>query len=51
VSISPEQLAAEFQGVVVKPVVDGPSRDVYALLPAAGATPLARSFVQALAHP
>lgn len=51
VTISPEQLAAEFQGVVVKPVVDGPSRDVYALLPAAGATPLARSFVQALARP
>jgi DNA-binding transcriptional LysR family regulator len=48
VSISPAQLAAEFHGIAVERVADGPSRDVYALLPAAGATPLARAFVEAL---
>jgi DNA-binding transcriptional LysR family regulator len=48
VTITPAQLAAEFHGIAVKPVADGPSRDVYALLPAAGATPLARAFVEAL---
>ena len=49
VSITPSQLAAEFHGgVAVERVSDGPSRDVYGLLPAAGATPLARAFVEAL---
>ena len=51
VSISPAQLAAEFHGVAVEPVAGGPSRDVYALLPASGATPLAQAFVHALADP
>jgi DNA-binding transcriptional LysR family regulator len=51
VSITPAQLAAEFHGVAVERIADGPSRDVYALLPASGATPLARAFVDALAGP
>lgn len=51
VSITPAQLAAEFHGIAVVPVADGPSRDVYALLPASGATSLARAFVEALAPP
>jgi DNA-binding transcriptional LysR family regulator len=51
VSITPAQLAVEFHGIAVEPVGDGPSRDVYALLPAAGATPLAQAFVAALADP
>ena len=49
VTISPAELAAEFHGIAVEPLRDGPRRDVYALLPAAGATPLARAFVDALA--
>ena len=49
VTISPAELAAEFHGIAVEPLRDGPNRAVYALLPAAGATPLARSFVAALA--
>jgi DNA-binding transcriptional LysR family regulator len=49
VTISPAGLAAEFHGIAVEPLADGPTRDVYALLPAAGATPLARAFVDALA--
>ena len=48
-TISPAELAAEFHGIATEPVSDGPSRDVYALLPAAGASPLAREFVDALA--
>jgi DNA-binding transcriptional LysR family regulator len=48
VTISPAELAAEFHGVVVEPLRDGPRRAVYALLPAAGAAPLARAFVAAL---
>ena len=49
VTISPAELASEFTGIAVEPVRDAPSRAVYALLPAAGATPLARAFVDALA--
>jgi DNA-binding transcriptional LysR family regulator len=51
VTISPAQLAAEFHGIAVEPVADGPSRDVYALLPASGAAGLARAFVEALGDP
>jgi DNA-binding transcriptional LysR family regulator len=48
VTISPAELAAEFTGIAVEPLRDGPKRSVYALLPATGATPLARAFVAAL---
>jgi DNA-binding transcriptional LysR family regulator len=48
VTISPAELAAEFAGIAVEPLRDGPRRDVYALLPASGASPLARAFVDAL---
>jgi DNA-binding transcriptional LysR family regulator len=48
VTISPARLAAEFHGIAVEPLRDGPCRDVYALLPAAGAAPLARAFVEAV---
>ena len=48
VTISPAGLAAEFsdRGRALR---DAPRRCVYALLPAAGATPLARAFAAALA--
>ena len=49
VTISPPRLAAALHGVAVDEVADAPSRDVFALLPAAGATALAREFVEALA--
>ena len=49
VTISPAELAAEFTGIAVEPVGDAPSRHVYALLPASGATALARAFAGALA--
>ena len=49
VTISPAGLAAEFSGIAVEPLRDGPTRSVYALLPAAGAGALARAFVAALA--
>ena len=49
VTISPAGLAAEFSGIAVEPVRDAPRRSVYALLPASGATPLARAFAAALA--
>jgi DNA-binding transcriptional LysR family regulator len=49
VTISPAELAAEFTGIAVEPVRDAPSRAVYALLPADGATQLARAFTTALA--
>jgi DNA-binding transcriptional LysR family regulator len=48
VTISPAELAAGFHGIAVEPLRDGPCRDVYALLPASGATPLARAFVDAV---
>src|SRR5215213_8188195 len=48
VTISPAGLAAEFSGIAVEPVRDAPRRSVYALLPASGATPLARAFAAAL---
>ena len=48
VTISPARLAEEFHGIAVEPVRDAPRRAVYALLPAAGATPLAREFAAAL---
>jgi DNA-binding transcriptional LysR family regulator len=48
VTISPAELAAEFTGVAVEPLGDGPTRSVYALLPESGAGPLARAFVDAL---
>jgi DNA-binding transcriptional LysR family regulator len=49
VTISPAELAAEFTGIAVEPLRDGPTRSVYALLPASGAGTLARAFVAALA--
>ena len=49
VTISPARLAAEFHGIAVEQLRDGPCRNVYALLPAGGATRLARAFVDALA--
>lgn len=48
VTISPARLAAEFTGIAVESLRDGPTRSVYALLPASGATPLARAFAEAL---
>ena len=48
VTISPEGLAAELHGIAVVGVRDAPQRMVYALLPDAGATLLARAFVDAL---
>lgn len=49
VTISPAGLASEFTGIAVEPLRDGPLRSVYALLPASGASALARAFVDALA--
>ena len=49
VTISPAGLAAAFTGIAVVPVRDAPRRSVYALLPASGATPLARAVATALA--
>jgi DNA-binding transcriptional LysR family regulator len=49
VTISPARLAAEFTGLVVEPLRRAPRRSVYALLPASGASELARAFVAALA--
>ena|SRR5215208_5705009 len=48
VTITPAGLAAEFTGIGVEPVRESPSRSVYAVLPASGATPLARAFAAAL---
>ena len=48
VSLTPERLAEALHGIAAEAVADAPTRDVYALLPAAGATPLARTFVDAL---
>jgi DNA-binding transcriptional LysR family regulator len=48
VTISPAELAAEFAGIAVEAVRDAPRRSVYALLPASGATSLARAFAAAL---
>jgi len=48
VTISPAGLAQTLHGIAVEPVADAPSRSVFTLLPAAGATPLARAFVEAL---
>ena len=49
VTISPARLAAGYRGIAVEAVADAPEREVFALLPAAGAAPLARAFVEALA--
>jgi DNA-binding transcriptional LysR family regulator len=49
VTISPQRLTEALHGIAVEAVADAPARDVYALLPAAGATPLAWAFVEALA--
>jgi DNA-binding transcriptional LysR family regulator len=49
VSMTPRLLAGELARVAVADVHDAPRRRVYALLPAAGVTPLARAFVDALA--
>jgi len=49
VSLTPRLLAGKVPGFAVADVQDGPRRDVFALLPASGATPLARAFVEALA--
>jgi len=48
VTISPSELAAELHGIAVAEVREAPRRTVYALLPDAGATRLARAFVAAL---
>ena len=48
VTISPAELAAEFSGIAVEPLQDGPTRSVYALLPGTGASELARAFVAGL---
>lgn len=48
VTITPAGLAAEVHGISTLPVRDAPRRAVYALLPASGATPVARGFVVAL---
>ncbi len=50
VTISPAGLATEFSGIAVETVSDAPTRSVYALLPASGATPTARAFAAALAN-
>jgi DNA-binding transcriptional LysR family regulator len=49
VSLTPRLLAGKVPGFAVADVQDGPCRDVFALLPGSGATPLARAFVGALA--
>ena len=49
VTLSPSRLSAALHGIAVEPVRDSPRRIVYAVLPAAGATRLARAFVAALA--
>jgi DNA-binding transcriptional LysR family regulator len=49
VTITPRLLAGELPRVAVTEIRDAPRRQVFALLPAAGATPLARAFVDALA--
>jgi DNA-binding transcriptional LysR family regulator len=49
VTISPARLSEALHGVAVEALADSPTRDVYVLLPAAGATPLARELVAALA--
>jgi DNA-binding transcriptional LysR family regulator len=49
VALMPELIAREMPGVAFAAVRDSPCRTVYAVLPAAGATPLARAFVAALA--
>jgi DNA-binding transcriptional LysR family regulator len=51
VTISPARLAEGFHGIAVEEVTDSPRRDVYAVLPATGASRLAREFVEALAPP
>jgi len=51
VTISPQRLTGTLRGLAVEVVADAPSRDVYALLPAAGASALARAFAEALASP
>jgi DNA-binding transcriptional LysR family regulator len=48
VTITPAGLAATLHGLAVVDVEDAPRRQVFALLPAAGAKPLAREFVEAL---
>ena len=45
VTISPAELAAEFSGIAVEPLRDGPKHSRLRLLPATGASPLARAFV------
>ena len=51
VSLTPAGLAGALHGIAVVDVdvADAPSRDVFALLPAAGVTALARNFVDVLA--
>jgi DNA-binding transcriptional LysR family regulator len=49
VSLMPRLLTGELARIAVADVQEGPRREVFALLPAAGATPLARAFVDALA--
>jgi DNA-binding transcriptional LysR family regulator len=49
VSMTPRLLAGELARVAVAELRDPPRRHVFALLPAAGATPLARAFVDVLA--
>src|SRR5215207_3345881 len=49
VALMPQLIARQMPGVAYAEVRDSPRRTVYALLPAAGSTPLARAFVAALA--
>jgi DNA-binding transcriptional LysR family regulator len=49
VALMPELIARHMPGVARATVRDSPRRTVYAVLPATGATPLARAFVDALA--
>ena len=48
VALMPQLIARQMPGVAYADVRDSPLRAVFALLPAAGATPLARAFVAAL---
>jgi DNA-binding transcriptional LysR family regulator len=49
VSLMPRLLSGRLTGIAVAEVHDAPRRQVFALLPAAGATPLARAFTDAVA--
>jgi DNA-binding transcriptional LysR family regulator len=51
ISLVPRMLARAFEGAVVRPIEgEGPSRDVYAILPAGGRHPLVEPTLDALAE-